>query len=124
MSPKSLRRPTVLVPLTLLQNTASKQYISQLDIQGDGATTSSTVFTSNRSQAVRLPKAVAFPDDVHQVGILKIGCSRVIVPQGRRWDYLFCARARISWSSVGNRRPRSASRSDAHMLDTNICIYV
>ena len=51
--------------------------------------TSSTVFTSNRSQADRLPKAVAFPADVHQVDILKIGRSRVIVPQGRRWDDLF-----------------------------------
>ena len=53
--------------------------------------TSSTVFTSNRSQAVRLPKAVAFPEDVHQVDILKIGRSRVIVPQGKRWDDLFAA---------------------------------
>jgi antitoxin VapB len=51
--------------------------------------TSSTVFTSNRSQAVRLPKAVAFPADVHHVDILKIGSSRVIVPQGKRWDDLF-----------------------------------
>jgi antitoxin VapB len=50
---------------------------------------SSTVFTSNRSQAVRLPKAVAFPDDVHQVDILKIGRSRVIVPKGKRWDDWF-----------------------------------
>lgn len=49
----------------------------------------STVFTSNRSQAVRLPKAVAFPDDVHHVDILKIGRSRIIVPQGKRWDDLF-----------------------------------
>jgi len=51
--------------------------------------TSSTVFTSNRSQAVRLPKAVAFPKDVHQVDILKVGRSRVIVPHGKRWDDLF-----------------------------------
>jgi antitoxin VapB len=51
--------------------------------------TSSRVFTSNRGQTVRLPKAVAFPEDVHQVDILKIGCSRVIVPQGKRWDDLF-----------------------------------
>ena len=51
--------------------------------------TSSTVFTSNRSQAVRLPKAVAFPEGVRQVDILKIGRSRVIVPQGKRWDDLF-----------------------------------
>jgi antitoxin VapB len=58
--------------------------------------TSSTVFTSNRSQAVRLPKAVAFPDDVHQVDILKIGRSRVIVPQGKRWDDLFLHGPRAS----------------------------
>jgi antitoxin VapB len=51
--------------------------------------TNSTVFTSNRSQAVRLPKAVAFPEGVHHVDILKIGRSRVIVPQGKRWDDLF-----------------------------------
>jgi len=51
--------------------------------------TSSTVFTTNRSQAVRLPKAVAFPDGVHEVDILKIGRSRVIVPKGKRWDDLF-----------------------------------
>jgi antitoxin VapB len=57
---------------------------------------SSTVFTSNRSQAVRLPKAVAFPEDVHQVDILKIGRSRVIVPQGKRWDDLFASGPRAS----------------------------
>jgi antitoxin VapB len=51
--------------------------------------TTSTVFIRNRSQTVRLPKTVAFPDDVHQVDILKIGRSRVIVPQGERWDDLF-----------------------------------
>jgi antitoxin VapB len=67
----------------------SRLCISQLDIRQDDAMTSSTVFTSNRSQAVRLPKAVAFPEDVHQVDILKIGRSRVIVPQGKRWDDLF-----------------------------------
>ena len=51
--------------------------------------TSSTIFTSNRGRAVRLPKAVAFPQGVHQVDILKVGRSRVIVPQGKRWDDLF-----------------------------------
>ena len=49
----------------------------------------STVFISNRGQAVRLPKAVALPQNVHEVDILKIGRSRVIVPQGKRWDDLF-----------------------------------
>jgi antitoxin VapB len=58
--------------------------------------TRSTVFTTNRSQAVRLPKAVAFPEDVHQVEILKVGNSRVIVPVGKRWDDLFASGSRAS----------------------------
>jgi antitoxin VapB len=65
--------------------------------------TKSTVFTSNRSQAVRLPKAVAFPDDVHQVDILKIGRSRVIVPQGKRWDDLFANGPRASEDFMNKR---------------------
>lgn len=58
--------------------------------------TRSTVFTSNRSQAVRLPKPVAFPEGVHQVDILKVGHSRVIVPHGKRWDDLFQNGPRVS----------------------------
>jgi antitoxin VapB len=49
----------------------------------------STVFTSNRSQAVRLPKAVAFPADVHHVEIVRVGQSRLISPLGKRWEDLF-----------------------------------
>ena len=49
----------------------------------------STVFTTNRSQAVRLPKAVAFPEGVHQVEIIKLGSSRLISPVGKRWDDYF-----------------------------------
>ena len=56
----------------------------------------STVFTRNRSQAVRLPKAVAFPEDVHQVEIVKVGRSRIVTPQGRRWDDLFESGPRAS----------------------------
>ncbi len=49
----------------------------------------STVFTSNRSQAVRLPKPVALPEGVHQVEITKIGRSRLISPAGESWDDFF-----------------------------------
>ena len=49
----------------------------------------STIFTTNRSQAVRLPKAVAFPADVHQVDIIVVGNSRIMAPVGRRWDEFF-----------------------------------
>jgi antitoxin VapB len=50
-----------------------------------------TIFHSNRSQAVRLPKQVAFPDDVKQVTVLRDGKRRVIVPVGALWDEFFDA---------------------------------
>lgn len=64
---------------------------------------SSTVFISNRGQAVRLPKAVAFPEDVHRVDILKIGRSRLIVPHGTRWDDLFQSGPRVSEDFMSDR---------------------
>jgi antitoxin VapB len=74
--------------------------------------TSSTVFTSNRSQAVRLPKAVAFPENVHQVDILKVGRSRVIVPQGKRWDDLFLAGPRASADFLSERTQPAAEERE------------
>ena len=50
----------------------------------EGIMTRSSVFKSNRSQAVRLPKPVAFPEDVHQVEVVKLGNSRLISPVGHR----------------------------------------
>ncbi|APS36989.1 MULTISPECIES: toxin-antitoxin system antitoxin VapB [Serratia] len=48
-----------------------------------------TVFLSNRSQAVRLPKAVALPDDVKRVEIIAVGRTRIITPAGESWDSWF-----------------------------------
>ena len=73
---------------------------------------SSTVFTSNRSQVVRLPDAVAFPAGVHRVDILKIGRSRLIVPQGSRWDDLFQSGPRASDDFMTERKqPQAEERS-------------
>ena len=73
--------------------------------------TSSTIFTSNRSQAVRLPTAVAFPEGVHQVDILKIGRSRLIVPRGKRWDDLFLHGPRVSDDFMNDRvQPEAEAR--------------
>ena len=50
-----------------------------------------TLFLSNRSQAVRLPKEVAFPEGVREVTILREGRGRVILPAGAVWDDFFAA---------------------------------
>ncbi|EIK94245.1 SpoVT/AbrB-like protein [Pseudomonas sp. M47T1] len=47
------------------------------------------VFQSNRSQAIRLPKAVALPDDVKRVDVVAVGRARIITPAGESWDSWF-----------------------------------
>jgi antitoxin VapB len=51
--------------------------------------TKSTVFKSNETQAVRLPKAVALPDHVKTVEIIKQGNARLILPAGGSWQAFF-----------------------------------
>lgn len=47
------------------------------------------VFKSNRSQAIRLPKAAALSADVRRVDVVVIGRTRVIAPAGEAWDSWF-----------------------------------
>ena len=47
------------------------------------------VFKNNKSQAVRLPKAVSLPDSVKEVDIIPLGRSRLITPAGEAWDSWF-----------------------------------
>lgn len=48
-----------------------------------------SVFKTNRSQAVRLPKGVAFSDAVRKVDIVVVGSSRLLSPAGQAWDSWF-----------------------------------
>jgi antitoxin VapB len=63
-----------------------------------------TLFQSNRSQAVRLPKDVAFPEGVRSVTILRDGRRRIIVPSDAVWDDFFDAPG----VDLGERRQPSA----------------
>jgi len=56
---------------------------------GGGDMERASIFKSNKSQAVRLPKAVALPDSVKQVDIVKLGRARLITPAGEAWDSWF-----------------------------------
>jgi len=51
--------------------------------------TSSTVFTSNRTQAVRLPANTRFPEGVKKVDVRVVGNERVIAPASEAWDSFF-----------------------------------
>ena len=51
--------------------------------------TTSTVFTNNRTQAVRLPADLRLPDGVKQVNVRAIGNERIISPLTETWDSFF-----------------------------------
>lgn len=51
--------------------------------------TESTVFTNNRTQAVRLPVEVRFPSSVKKVDIRIQGNERIIAPAESTWDSFF-----------------------------------
>jgi antitoxin VapB len=88
--------------------------------------TRSTAFTSHGSQAVRLPRAVALPDGVRQVEIVKLGRSRLISPVGHSWDGFFGGDSPAVSDDFmrergGNPRRRSARASDAPLHARHEC---
>jgi len=51
----------------------------------------STVFTNNRTQAVRLPAELRFPDHIRKVDVRVVGNERIIAPADQAWDSFFLA---------------------------------
>ena len=49
----------------------------------------SAVFKLNKSQAVRIPKKIAFSDEVTSVSVVRRGASIVLTPLDRSWDSWF-----------------------------------
>lgn len=48
-----------------------------------------SVFMTNKTQAVRLPKSVRLPEGVTSVDIVRLGRSWVITPSGESWKQWF-----------------------------------
>lgn len=55
----------------------------------------STVFTNNRTQAVRLPAEVRLPEGVKRVNVRAIGNERIIAPVENTWDSFFMNRLEV-----------------------------
>jgi antitoxin VapB len=72
----------------------------------------STVFRSNKTQAVRIPKSVALPDHIKHVDVIKRGNARLIVPAGGSWETFFNG-DRIDKDFMSDRRqPLPQSRNE------------
>lgn len=68
------------------------------------------IFTSNRSQAVRLPKDVALPEAIKEVDIVAIGNQRLITPAGGGWDAWFDGPAATADFMAEREQPAPQSR--------------
>lgn len=70
------------------------------------------MFKSNKTQAVRLPKAVALPEHVKAVEIIAQGNARLILPAGGSWAEFF-AGPRLDDDFLSDRnRPLPQRRDD------------
>lgn len=58
--------------------------------------TTSTVFTNNRTQAVRLPADTRFPESVKRVEVRVRGHERIIAPAESVWDSFFLGEQTVS----------------------------
>ena len=72
-----------------------------------------TVFVNNRTQAVRLPLDVRFPEGVHKVEIRVKGHERIISPVGQTWDRFFLDGPQVSDDFLPERASQQQSEREA-----------
>ena len=73
----------------------------------------STVFTNNRSQAVRLPAGMRFPDSVKKVEVRVVGLERIIAPAESAWDSFFLGEQTVSDDFMTERADQHQSERDS-----------
>ena len=72
-----------------------------------------TVFTNNRSQAVRLPVDVRFPESVKKVQVRARGNERIISPVGQTWDSFFLDGSRVTDDFLPQRAAQTQGEREA-----------
>lgn len=75
--------------------------------------TISTVFNNNRTQAVRLPADMRFPDSVKRVEVRASGRERIIAPAESTWDSFFHNAATATEDFMTERASQSQSERES-----------
>ena len=75
--------------------------------------TTTTVFTNNRSQAIRLPAELRLPDNVKRVDVRARGCERIIAPVGQTWDSFFLSDTQVADDFIEERASQEQADRDA-----------
>ena len=71
-----------------------------------------TLFLNNKSQAIRLPKLVAFPPETEQVTIVALGPTRIVTPVGHAWDTWFAQPADAAAALGQREQPAMQEREE------------
>ncbi len=73
----------------------------------------STVFTNNRSQAVRLPAELRLPENVKKVNVRAKGNERIISPAGQTWDSFFLGSLKVTEDFMEERDTQEQEEREA-----------
>jgi len=68
-----------------------------------------TVFTNNRTQNVRIPADVRFPDNVKNVTVRAVGKERILTPIENAWDSFFLNGPSVSNDFMNERASQEQS---------------
>jgi antitoxin VapB len=68
-----------------------------------------TVFTNNRTQAIRMPAEARLPSDVKKVTVRVRGRERIITPVENTWDDFFLNGPAVSDDYMNDRGPQMQS---------------
>ena len=72
-----------------------------------------SIFTSNRNQAIRLPKSASLPGHIKRVDVVVIGNTRIISPEGESWDVWFDSPDKVTDDCFNDRdQPLAQVRDD------------
>lgn len=72
-----------------------------------------TVFTNNRTQAVRLPAEARLPDEVKKVIVRIRGRERIITPLENTWDHFFLSGPVVTDDFIQERSEQKPSRRES-----------
>jgi antitoxin VapB len=75
--------------------------------------TITSVFTNNRSQAVRLPADMRLPEGVKKVQVRARGVDRIISPVGHTWDEFFLNGPKASEDFMSERATQHQAEREA-----------
>jgi antitoxin VapB len=76
------------------------------------AMTIASVFTNNRSQAVRIPADLRLPEGVKRVQVRALGSDRIISPVNQTWDSFFINGPEVSEDFIVERAGQAQSERE------------